>query len=93
MTYYLLIGGSSELPMWLTGCFLVTYFGRWWGLYAYTVILKFVRELRGRAITVWELFMCGGDIHVQLPYTVINVWRAITMWRGTSRAATVHGNP
>ena len=41
---------------------------------------------------MWELFTCGGDIHVQLPYTVINVWRAITMWRGHSRAATVHGN-
>ena len=25
------IGGSSELPMWLTGCFLVTFFGRWRG--------------------------------------------------------------
>ena len=29
-------GGSSELPMWLTGCFWVTFFGRWWGLCAYT---------------------------------------------------------
>ena len=33
---FLLIGGSSELPMWLTGCFWVTFFGRWWGLCAYT---------------------------------------------------------
>ena len=30
------IGGSSDLPMWLTGCFWVTFFGRWWGLCAYT---------------------------------------------------------
>ena len=41
---------------------------------------------------------------MQLPYTVINVWRAITVWRGHScvgaihmwrghyRAATAHGN-
>ena len=53
---------------------------------------------------MWELFTCGGGITVQLPYTVINVWRAITVWRGHShvgaihvsrghyRAATVHGN-
>ena len=27
-----------------------------------------------------EAFTCGGDITVQLPYTVINVWRGITMW-------------
>ena len=26
-----LIGGSLELPMWLTDGFLVTFFGRWWG--------------------------------------------------------------
>ena len=25
------IGGSLELPMWLTDGFLVTFFGRWWG--------------------------------------------------------------
>ena len=25
------IGGSSELPMWLTDGFSVTFFGRWWG--------------------------------------------------------------
>ena len=30
------IGGSSELPMWLTDGFSVTFFGRWWGLCAYT---------------------------------------------------------
>ena len=35
------IGGSSELPMWLMGCFLVTFFGRSWAAGAYTVILKF----------------------------------------------------
>ena len=29
---------------------------------------------------MWELFTCGGDIHVQLPYTVTNVWRAIHVW-------------
>ena len=33
--------------------------------------------------------MGGGGIHMQLPYTVINVWR-INMWRGHSRAATIH---
>ena len=27
----LIFGGSSELPMWLMGCFLVTFFGRWRG--------------------------------------------------------------
>ena len=26
-----IIGGSSELPMWLTDCFLVTFFGKWRG--------------------------------------------------------------
>ena len=26
-----LVGGSLELPMWLTDGFLVTFFGRWWG--------------------------------------------------------------
>ena len=31
-----LFGGSSELPMWLTSCFWVTFFGRWWGLCTYT---------------------------------------------------------
>ena len=30
--------------------------------------------------------MGGGGIHVQLPYTVIN------MWRGIPVQATVHGN-
>ena len=30
--------------------------------------------------------MGGGGIHVQLPYTVINVWR-INMWRGHSRVS------
>ena len=45
-----------------------------------------------RAIHVWELFTCGGDIHMQLPYAVTNVWGAIHVWRGHSRAATVHGN-
>ena len=45
-----LIGGSLELPMWLTDGFLVTFFGRWWGAVRIHVS------------------------HVQLPYTVINVW-------------------
>ena len=35
----------------------------------------------GGGIYVWELFTCGGDITVQLPYMVINVWRGITVWR------------
>ena len=35
--------------------------------------------------------MGGGGIHVQLPYTVINVWR-INVWREHSHAANVHGN-
>ena len=35
--------------------------------------------------------MGGGGIHVQLPYTVINVCR-INMWKGHSRTATIHGN-
>ena len=39
---------------------------------------------------MWELFTCGGDIHVQLLYTVINVWRAITVWRGHSRVGVTH---
>ena len=40
--------------------------------------------------------MCGGlmcerGIHMQLIYTVINMWR-INMWRGHSHAANIHGN-
>ena len=35
--------------------------------------------------------MGGGGIHVQLPYTVINMW-SINVWRGHSRVANVHGN-
>ena len=27
---------------------------------------------------------------MQLPYTVINVWRAITVWRGHSRVGAIH---
>ena len=45
-----LVGGSLELPMWLTDGFLVTFFGRWWGAVRIHVS------------------------HVQLPYTVINMW-------------------
>ena len=47
---------------------------------------------------MWELFTCGGDIHVQLPYTVIMCGEPllcagdIHVWRGHSRAATIHGN-
>ena len=52
---HMVIGGSSELPMWLTGCFLVTFFGRWWGLCAYTVILKFWWLVRATYV-VDELF-------------------------------------
>ena len=36
--------------------------------------------------------MGGGGIHVQLTYTVINVW-SINVWvEGHSRAATIHSN-
>ena len=57
-----LVGGSSELPMWLMDGFLVTFFWRWWEA------------------------VCIHISHIQLPYTVIN------MWRGHSHAANVHGN-
>ena len=32
------IGGSSELPMWLTDGFSVFFFGRWRGQCAYTLV-------------------------------------------------------
>ena len=57
----------------------------------------------GGGIYVWELFTCGGDITVQLPYTVINMWRGtllcgeplpcgggITVWRGHLRVGAIH---
>ena len=42
----------------------------------------------------WKVVVtvCIHVSHVQLPYTVTNVWRAITVWRGHSCAATIHGN-
>ena len=48
-------------------------------------------------LTYTVINMCGGltcgwrDIHMQLPYTVINVWR-INVWRGHSCAANIHGS-
>ena len=33
-----------------------------------------------RVLPCGEPLPCGGDITVQLPYTVINVWRGITVW-------------
>ena len=36
--------------------------------------------------------MGGGGIHVQLPYTVINMWSINVWWRGYSHAANIHGN-
>ena len=34
----------------------------------------------GEPLPCGEPLLCGGDITVQLPYMVINVWRAITVW-------------
>ena len=78
-----IFGGSSELPMWLTGCFWVTFFGRWWG--AVRIHISQVQLL----YTYRYLFMCGGgDIHMwELPSHVgglltcgggIHVWEFLT---------------
>ena len=53
-----MFSGSSELPMWLTDGFLVTFLEGGWGQCAYTLLMC------GGDIHMWELLMCGGDIHV-----------------------------
>ena len=77
-----IIGGSSELPMWLTGCFLVTFFGRWWGAVCIHGNTQILRTLPcGGDIHVWELLTCGGDIHVWELLTCgggIHVWDLLT---------------
>ena len=65
---YMFIGGSSELPMWLTGCFLVTFFGRWWGavhIHGNTQILRVTYGNRLPCITVWR-----GHYRVESHYRV-----------------------
>ena len=90
-----IIGGSSELPMWLTGCFLVTFFGRWWGavrIHGNTQILRVTYGNRLPCITVWRGHYCV-ESHYRVEGTLlcgeplpcggdITMWRAITVWRG-----------
>ena len=64
---------SSELPIWLTDGFSVTF---WWLVRAtYVVDGRFFGHFFWKVVGTVRIHVS----HVQLPYMVINVWR-INMW-------------
>ena len=60
-------GGSSQLPMWLTDGFLVTFFGRWWGavhIHGNTQILRVTYGNRLLpCITMWRGHYRAANVH------------------------------
>ena len=75
----LVIGGSSELPMWLTDGFWVTFFGRWRG--AVHIHVSHVWQLTCTVAPMW-----------QLTCTVITIWWRGPLTCGSRVAINVHGN-
>ena len=71
MFQLLVVGGSLELPMWLTDGFLVTFFGRWWGAVRIHVIhvqlLYMVHRTRWTNLWWW-----GQYTHTCVPTATIH---------------------
>ena len=82
---FMIIGGSSELPMWFTDGFLVTfledegiYVSHMWKGHSYVGITHMWELLMcGRGIHMWELLICGRGIHM---WELLTCGRGIHVW-------------
>ena len=95
-----IIGGSSELPMWLTDGFLVTFFGRWRGAVCLHMShIQLPCMLRVGVTHVWKGHSHVGVTHVWKGHShvgVTHVWkghshiRVTQVWKKYSHVGVTH---